>query len=232
MGCDIHMFCEFQNEKGKWEKAGAMFEPDYVKKDRPVIEGWYESEGFYSHNKWLTDQPYHMRNYDVFAWLADVRNGRGFAGCDTGDAVVPVAEPRGLPDDVSVAVKKLSDDYGSDGHSHSFLTLAEIMSADTSAPKVHRAFVDMAVYRQWKSGGSPYPNCGGVSGGGVVHVDNAEMDLMVSGVTLPIAGKSYYTQIEWSESQADMLKDFMESMRYILGFSPSEKARVVFWFDN
>src|ERR1700691_1564806 len=42
------------------------------------------------------------RNYWTFAKLANVRNGFGFAGCDTGDAVVPICEPRGLPADTSI----------------------------------------------------------------------------------------------------------------------------------
>lgn len=39
------------------------------------------------------------RNYNEFAILAGVRNGTGFAGCDT-DGFAPIAEPRGLPDDM------------------------------------------------------------------------------------------------------------------------------------
>lgn len=39
------------------------------------------------------------RHYQLFGWIANVRNGYGFAGVDTGDAIKPVAEPRGLPDD-------------------------------------------------------------------------------------------------------------------------------------
>ncbi|HSE46936.1 MAG TPA: hypothetical protein VLA89_16575 [Gemmatimonadales bacterium] len=46
-------------------------------------------------------QIYHDRNYDVFGVLADVRNGTGFAGIDTGEGFVPIDEPRGLPDDLS-----------------------------------------------------------------------------------------------------------------------------------
>ena len=42
------------------------------------------------------------RHYFLFAWLADVRNGRGFAGIVTGDPIEPIAEPRGLPDDFEV----------------------------------------------------------------------------------------------------------------------------------
>lgn len=57
------------------------------------------------------------RNYRLFARMANVRN--------YGD-IVPIAEPRGLPSDVSVVVKFSADDYGTDGHSHSYLTSAEI----------------------------------------------------------------------------------------------------------
>lgn len=42
------------------------------------------------------------RNYDTFAMLANVRNGTGFAGCLTGDAIEPIDNPRGLPDDFIV----------------------------------------------------------------------------------------------------------------------------------
>ena len=42
------------------------------------------------------------RNYDTFAVLADVRNGYGFAGCDTGDGFEPISEPKGFPSDFEV----------------------------------------------------------------------------------------------------------------------------------
>lgn len=40
-----------------------------------------------------------QRHYQLFAVLADVRNGVGFAGVTTGEAVAPIAAPRGLPAD-------------------------------------------------------------------------------------------------------------------------------------
>ena len=39
------------------------------------------------------------RHYQLFAVLADVRNGTGFAGVKTGERVTPIAEPRGYPED-------------------------------------------------------------------------------------------------------------------------------------
>ncbi len=35
--------------------------------------------------------------------------------------------PKGLPDNVSIEVKTESDEWGIDGHSHSFLTLKELL---------------------------------------------------------------------------------------------------------
>jgi hypothetical protein len=45
---------------------------------------------------------YHERNYSLFALLANVRNSAG---------VKPISEPRGLPEDVSEIVKKISDQW-------------------------------------------------------------------------------------------------------------------------
>ena len=39
------------------------------------------------------------RNYDMFAVLADVRNGYGLAGVPTGQPYVPISNPRGIPTD-------------------------------------------------------------------------------------------------------------------------------------
>lgn len=39
------------------------------------------------------------RHYALFAHLADVRNGTGFAGVSTGDIVEPISSVRGLPKD-------------------------------------------------------------------------------------------------------------------------------------
>ena len=57
------------------------------------------------------------RNYALFGKMAGVR-------CPAN--IMPIAEPRGLPDDCSVVVRWASDDYGEDGHSHSYLTASEI----------------------------------------------------------------------------------------------------------
>lgn len=42
------------------------------------------------------------RSYNTFAMLADVRNGRGFAGIKTSDGFPVMCDPRGLPIDLKV----------------------------------------------------------------------------------------------------------------------------------
>ena len=57
--------------------------------------------------------PARERNYRRFAMLANVR----------GDG----PEPKGMPSDASQLAKFLCDDYGSDGHSHSYGTMDEVL---------------------------------------------------------------------------------------------------------
>lgn len=63
----------------------------------------------------LTDADYAHRDYGFFGVLAGVR-GSG-------------PEPKGWPDDVSEKLKSESDNWGDDGHSHSWSTLDEFKKA-------------------------------------------------------------------------------------------------------
>lgn len=71
------------------------------------------------------------RSYDSYAVLANVRNGYGFAGCDTGEGWEPIAKPRGLPDGFEIDDMECHK-YGYDkkkwlgDHSYSWVTLKEL----------------------------------------------------------------------------------------------------------
>lgn len=96
MGTDITMFAEVRKNK-KWTKVGSVFKNPWYREDR-VIDEW---------NRPYTDRPYDSRNYDLFAILADVRNGTGFAGCKTSYGFNPISMPKGLPEDITAEVKEL-----------------------------------------------------------------------------------------------------------------------------
>ena len=68
MGTDISMYAEVRMNED-WVKVGDVFKNSWYNEDRKIDE-W---------NKPYTDHPYDSRNYDLFAILADVRNGTGFA---------------------------------------------------------------------------------------------------------------------------------------------------------
>lgn len=92
MGCDIHVIAEVK-KNGKWE----------VNKEEVFINPYYkegETDYDWQKTKFQAD-PDGGRSYDWFAILADVRNGFGFAGVSTGDGFDVVAQPKGLPDDLS-----------------------------------------------------------------------------------------------------------------------------------
>lgn len=127
MGCDIHSFAEVRKD-GKWEKVSDVFPLDGYDKE-------YYGKDF---GCW----PFTWRSYDLFGWLADVRN------CSR---VPPISQPRGLPDDVSLEIKRESDDWGLDGHSRSWLSLAELLAVDYEQVFWDRRVAKRIAGRGWYS---------------------------------------------------------------------------------
>ena len=223
MGCDIHMHIEVKQADGPWKRH------DWLAK---YSDGTYEDGS--RRVKWgdaFNDVFYIGRNYDLFAVLANVRNGRGFAGCKTSEGFNIISEPRGLPDDVSDEVLAESTDMGCDGHSHSWLDIAEIKAFDFDQTTTHYGFVSEEDYKIFRSKGKPESWCGGVFGRDVVVLNNIELDRIIDGKDKREDGKNYYTQVHWTEKYRDSFPWFLNM------FIPaceklSDEVRLVFWFDN
>lgn len=103
MGADIHLITEVK-ENGVWKQnIDKIFKNPWYKEDeknKTKDQQWKLALEEYISN------PPDSRNYDWFAILANVRNGRGFAGVKTGQGFDVIAEPKGLPNDISdVALK-------------------------------------------------------------------------------------------------------------------------------
>ena len=194
MGCDIHLYVEKRVNK-KWVYASA--------KDHGCNTQFGEQYGY--------DYWYDGRNYSLFSILANVRNGYGFAGCVTGEGFMPISEPRGLPKDVCLKIKKESAEWGGDGHSHSWLTLKELQDYDWRGHiTIHQGMVGEEGFKEYLENGSPSHWAGGMMGDGVKTVSNNQMRDIISGVTPRVPGERYITSIKWPESYYSCTPDFVD----------------------
>lgn len=139
MGCDIHAYAEYRDQDGDWRKVGDVF----------PVEDWYR-EHF---GKDKSDAAFDWRHYGMYGFLADVRNY---------SAVPSLASPRGLPDDVSAEVRAEADDWGVDGHSHSWFSVKELTAFDYDQPIEDRR-VTREISPGYRDGG-----CTAEPGGGEV----------------------------------------------------------------
>ncbi|MHA1286396.1 MAG: hypothetical protein ACTSPB_03215 [Candidatus Thorarchaeota archaeon] len=232
MGCDIHMYVEVK-KNDLWEKAGKIFDYPYYDPDAPSQIG----EDGYEWNPRKTDEPYMGRNYDLFAILANVRNGYGFAGIPTGRGFKPIDMPRGLPRDVSKEIKKLSDEWGLDGHSHSYFTLKEILDYDWDQVTTHELFVNETGYDAIQRGEQPAFTCAGVHTSMVISEE--EMKDVIKrkkeeGQALSdgLFG-GYWTHVSWEETYRSCARVVLENtIPELLKLGNPEDVRIVFWFDN
>jgi hypothetical protein len=215
MGCDIHFFVEVKQQDGTWKSA----------------DEW-ETEYGYTYVTW-GKQFYRGRNYDLFAILADVRNGRGFAGIKTGEGFNPIAEPKGLPEDASPEVAANSEDWDVDGHSHSWFTFAELRAFDWQQESRHQGWVGIEEFKEYAKTGKPSSWCGGVGGTSVVLVTIDQMMEFVNGNVAMQDGKSYYTLVSWTETYAESVGSFLtETLPKMEALGAPDEVRAVFWFDN
>ena len=237
----------------KDKKAGIWISADkWIVDSYPILYPEdYKGDGDNVYTVPCHDYVYNGRNYNLFAILANVRNGRGFAGCDTGDGFIPIDMPRGLPIDVSPQVDNESNGWGVDGHSHSWFTLEELLEYDWEGKKTkHRGRVGENDYKIFKEKGHPESWSGFIDGASIRKVTNLEMNKIIEGKIerekISINGEeidcTYVTQIEWEESYAESCRTFtdetLSKLRAMVGnkygtlVKREKDLRVVFWFDN
>jgi len=238
MGCDIHFYVE-KRVNGSWEPA------DKWEKEDDGEGGTYDSVNY--NNRFYSD-----RNYNLFSILADVRNGVGFAGCRTGAGFNPISMPKGLPEDVSDIIRGCSDRWGCDGHSHSWLTVAEVMSYDWTQVTLLTGWVDVITYWKWNQwdrtrGEGPKEYCGGVSGPGVAHLGEQAMlaickqadeichkqNYAAAESWLATNHKMAYAEAKWETPYFKQARAFLsQTLPRMWRLGKPEDVRAVFWFDN
>lgn len=178
---------------------------------------------------------YDGRNYNLFSVLAGVRNRH---------EIIPICEPRGLPEDVSESVRE-DECYD---HSHSWLTLAELMAFDWTQTATLSGFVNGPEFYCWSGykrerWEGPDSYCQGVGGGNTMHVSEAEMVRLIDEATKglnygparqAVEALNYcYCRVEWKCPYWRFASDFLGStMPQLWRLGSPEDVRIVFWFDN
>lgn len=271
MGTDIHLFTE-RRINGAWEPFVVRTKCDYCdgvgKRPRHDAPGLLkrltsdlncesitlEPEDCYWCRGTGREPGYRNRNYDVFAMLAGVRNGRGFAGCDLGDGFVPVAEPRGLPGDMSEPLRKLFHDAKeADGdefdalydkakadfgafpgeHTPSWLSLRELLDYDLNQVTRMRGVVTVAAYAAWAETAprkAPANYCGDVMGERILIAD---LSLLKEPPPLAFDPSVTHVKVAWHETYREAGGCFFSVfVPELAKHGAPDDVRIVFNFDS
>lgn len=224
MGTDIHAVVE--------RRINGVWEPVEVPEKLRVT--YYEPETTTARYRAIDDC-----HYDLFAVLADVRNGYGFAGVATGQAVTPIAAPRGLPDDLSVLAQGWVDNDDEDGmdfgdHSFSWVSLAELLVYPWHEGRKKTGVIPLEEFaRRERDGVTERPE--GYSGsifGPDIHTLSTEdaRAFIASNASKP--GR-FYVQIEWGQpilAADDVL--LTEWIPWMQTLGAPDDVRLVFGFDS
>lgn len=245
MGCDIHCHVEVRTEDGwkhVWptlvaDKADVDAYPeDYVDYPGTIVDSYEEYEKVAP--SWEHPLQIH-RNYNLFAILADVRNGVGFAGMKTGEGFNIICEPRGAPDDISAETAWDLHNWEADGHSHSWLTLRELLDFDWDQTTHHVGVVSPKEYAHWKEHGFPSYWSAEVSGAVTRKVSNEEMEahLASGGDASNEEGLFLYTTVTWESKYRDSVGSrffdvTLPALKQLGDPEEAEDVRLVFFFDN
>jgi hypothetical protein len=219
MGCDIHLTVEVKKNK-KWKHFEKTETLHYGVDNKHSYERSIFNPG---------------RCYDLFAILADVRNGRGFAGCKTGEGFDPISDPRGVPKDASPEYKAAVKDAEGDGHSHSYHTLKQLQDYPWKDKKViHTKLVDLKTYERWKASKELFPTCccGDAWSTNIIKLPEDEYPELKSNPE-KYAGKEIYIQARWETTYYDSVEFFVDNiMPKLAELGPPEDVRICFFFDN
>lgn len=236
MGCDIHFYTETKQANGSWKLHGNI-----VKDEQDDPESWASCD----------TSLYDGRNYDLFAILANVRNGCGFAGVKTGEGFNPISEPRGIPADASSEYKQFAEQWGGDGHSHQHLTLRELLDYDWTQEIGMQGWVGLKEWLNWSrynrvQGLGPALYSGGVRGQDVVHLSADEIDALAKEFydldrdareAFLTKHASTYGMAEWGVPYYRAAGSFLDEtvpqlLKLAGGTSGLDNVRIVFFFDN
>lgn len=203
---------------------------------KKTAAGWEDVESQYSED----------RHYALFAWIGNVRNGFGFAGVPTHNAIQPLSDNRGFPEDFNVIdgedhpiasnsirgsraewYKEEDSDPASEerlrmwmgDHSHSWLNADEILLAQP--PRILRTgIIDVDQFRKWDGSSSPGSWSGGISGASIVTAESPS----------DVTDNTTHVRIEWFDDTKESFAYFIDEVRRLKELHG--EVRFVFGFDS
>jgi hypothetical protein len=166
------------------------------------------------------------RHYFLFSWLADVRNGFGFAGVKTYAPIKPIADQRGLPDDFNIDRDGVAPDpaWEDEGHyigdhSYSWLMASEILAAERPKGAWRTGVIPIEAFVAWDGVTPPEAWSGGITGGGI-RVAESPVDVQPD---------STHVRIYWRATE-DALDYFVDEIKRL--HAEHGDVRLVFGFDS
>ena len=246
MGCDIHLFVEVR-KNGKWEAIkdidkialcrakedledfDGCDDPDFLGYNREYLLERVEQE---SQQKYMF--LYNGRNYNLFSMLAGVRNG--YISNGNTYMITPIDDARGVPSDASSAYKEYVDEWGRDGHSHSYFTLSELDDPsywlDTERFGGYMAPEAFKRYMEQKNA-SYYININNELN---TVISNEEMMAYVESDKFDPFCNNLLTFLEWDTPRFKLDSYFYnEVLGYLRNLGEKygdDNVRIVFFFDN
>jgi hypothetical protein len=130
MGCDCHIYTEkwtnVTNNNCPRLKSKSQIRDEKISTlldiDTPVVYRWESCDDWYfEEGTWERFEIWSERNYDLFSFLADVRND---------GSIDPLDEPRGIPKDASESYLWACRAWDGGAHSHSWFLLEELLRYD------------------------------------------------------------------------------------------------------
>ena len=179
------------------------------------------------------------RNYTLFAILAGVRNGYGFAGCYRHEPLQPIAEDRGIPEFISVVEERTEELYNKyygrwddeeefgcwlGDHSYTHMTVNEILEWKGWNNHLSQGgVVSVEHYEETVAKGKePESWCGGISGGGVVTVAEDEYKSGAKATHVKCFWKSEQSlgeRYDWFLEEIELIKnEYGEDVYLVIGF--------------
>lgn len=203
MGTDIVLCVEKQDEQGNWQ----------------MVENISSLEI--------------GRNYNLFAILANVRNGFGFAGIETGDGFIPITKPKGIPEDASTEYLKIAEEYHNDGENFSYHTIQDLLDHDWNQRTQVRGDIDLKTYKKWmenEKSGQPDDWTRLFAG---ASLSNSQMEELINSGVNHNSTDRVYTSVKWTKTYRECVGEYffdtiLDKLKKIA--KDHSKVRIVFFF--